>query len=225
MRVYQVIFIFILLFGASGCIEIIDDLSLNSDGSGTFKYNLNLSASKVKINSILALDSLDGKRVPKIEEIQQKVQEIISSMSEQDGISNVTLSEDYDEYLFKFQCEFESVEKLQIAIKEVVKSQVRENDLEEFDHNWISYDGKKMSRSVPQITIKKSKEINQNDINLLREGTYTSITRFETEIDHFENQNARVSKSNKAVMVRTDPYSLTQDHHLLDNIIYLVKTE
>ena len=57
-------FIFLVLFGLSSCIEIIDDLSLKSDGSGTFKYSVNLSSSKIKVNSILALDSIDGKKVP-----------------------------------------------------------------------------------------------------------------------------------------------------------------
>ena len=54
----------------SACIEILDDIKFNADGSGTFKYTINLSSSKVKINSILALDSLDGKKVPSKNEIQ-----------------------------------------------------------------------------------------------------------------------------------------------------------
>jgi len=225
VKLSQIIFIVSLLFITSGCIEIIDDISLNSDGTGTFKYNLNLSASKVKINSLLALDSLDGKRVPKIGEIQKRIQEILIQIKNQDGITEVSLSENYDDYLFKFQCNFESVEKLQMAIKVVVNDQVKERDLEEFDHNWISFSGETMSRSVPRITIEKTKEINQSDIALLKKGTYTSITRFEMEIDHFENESAVLSRSRRAVMVQTDPYSLTKDHQLLDNIIYLVKTE
>lgn len=48
----RILFLFILgiLFGASSCVEIIDDLTLNEDGSGTFKYTVNLSSSKVKLN-------------------------------------------------------------------------------------------------------------------------------------------------------------------------------
>ena len=34
----------------TSCVEIIDDLTLNLDGSGKLRYNLNLSSSKVKIN-------------------------------------------------------------------------------------------------------------------------------------------------------------------------------
>ena len=62
-----------VFFVISSCIEILDDITFNLDGSGTFKYTLNLSSSQVKINSILALDSLDGNKVPSLEEIQQKI--------------------------------------------------------------------------------------------------------------------------------------------------------
>ena len=50
-----------------------DELTIHDDGSGTLKYAINLSSSRVKVNSILALDSLDGKKVPSIEEIKTKV--------------------------------------------------------------------------------------------------------------------------------------------------------
>ena len=49
-----------------------DELTIHDDGSGTLKYAINLSSSRVKVNSILALDSLDGKKVPSIDEIKAK---------------------------------------------------------------------------------------------------------------------------------------------------------
>ena len=63
MKLMIYILSIITVFSISSCIEIIDDLTLNSDGTGSFKYTINLSASKIKINSILALDSLDGKKI------------------------------------------------------------------------------------------------------------------------------------------------------------------
>ena len=67
--------ILLLLFIMPSCIEILDDIKFNIDGSGTFKYTVNLSSSQVKLNSILALDSLDGKKVPSLPEIQEKMEE------------------------------------------------------------------------------------------------------------------------------------------------------
>ena len=89
MKYLRVLILALSALSVTGCIEIIDDLTLNMDGTGSFKYNINLSSSKVKINSILALDSLDGKRVPSIGEIKQKIDRLDEQLKSESGISNV----------------------------------------------------------------------------------------------------------------------------------------
>ena len=95
-------FLFLILF--SSCIEILDDIKFNFDGSGTFKYTVNLSSSQVKLNSILALDSLDGKKVPSLSEIQEKIESFGIKLSEEEGISNVQIDTNYTQFIFKIQC-------------------------------------------------------------------------------------------------------------------------
>lgn len=218
--IYFVFFGFLILTLTS-CVEIIDDLSINADGSGTFKYTVNLSSSKVKINSILALDSLDGKKVPSLDEIKAQITDIIESFKQKEGISNVTFDANYDDFMFKMTCDFSSVSLLQSAIKEVVKEETKSRDLPELDYNWVSLEDNVLMRSIPKITIEKAKEINQSESDLLKEGTYTSITRFKKEIVEYKNENAVLSKNKMAIMIRTDPFSLIQDQSLLDNTIYL----
>ena len=94
----------LLIFSLNSCIEILDDISFNTHGSGDFKYTINLSSSKLKINSILALDSLDGKKVPSKLEIENKIGELIKILNCQEGISDVIISEDYEHYIFKIMC-------------------------------------------------------------------------------------------------------------------------
>lgn len=214
-----------LLTLLTGCIEIIDDLTLNLDGSGTLKYNLNLSSSKVKINSLLALDSLDGKKVPSIPEIKSKVLRIERMLNEQEGITAAQIEADYNNFVFKLSCDFNSLEELQSAMKTVVIAENKNKPIPGLEYNWLTYNDTTLQRSVPEVTIKKSREIKDGDRNLLKNGSYTSITRFESEVERFDNENARLSANKKAVMIRTDPYSLTQNPHLLDNIIYLKSSE
>ena len=152
------------VIGLGSCVEIIDDLSLNSDGTGTFKYNINLSSSKVKINSLLALDSLDGKRVPKIGEIKSKINRVVEDLKEQEGITDVTFEGNYEDYMFKIKCDFKSLEALQTAIKNVIKEESGNQDIPELDYDWLTFDNSSLNRSVPQITIQKSKEINQKEM-------------------------------------------------------------
>lgn len=215
----------ILFFGLTSCIEIIDDISFNSDGSGTFKYNINLSSSRVKINSILALDSLDGKKVPSLDDIKNKLNEIRDQIITQKGLSNVQFEANYTDFIFKISCDFDSFENLQKAVALIAKSENKGEAIPELDENWLVFEKEKLVRSIPQITIKKTSQINKTDSELLRNGSYTSITRFEDEVKTFDNTSGLLSKNKKAVMLKTDPYSLTQNPRLLDNTIYLVKSE
>jgi len=151
----------------SSCVEIIDDLSFNLNGSGSLKYSINLSSSKVKLNSILALDSLDGTKIPTREEIEVKI--------------------------------------------------------EEFKHKVLTWEGNEIVRSIPEIIVNQAKKLKAEDIELLKQGNYTSITRFQKEIEKFDNPKAMLSKNKMAVMVKTDPYSLINNAELLNNRIYLTK--
>jgi hypothetical protein len=218
-------FTFLILFALSSCIEIIDDLSLKSDGSGTFKYSVNLSSSKIKVNSILALDSIDGKKVPSIDDIKQKIDQFIKTLDAQNGISNVKVEENYAEFIFKFQCDFTSVLTLQEGLKQSIVILSKEKSIPQLDHNWLTWDGNKLIRSIPEITGKKINEINDTDIELLKKGSYTSITRFDKVVEKFENQAAQLSKSKMAVMVKTDTYRLKENQDILENTIYLTTSK
>lgn len=225
MKTFKLFFAFISLLSLVSCIEIIDDLSISEDGSGTFKYNVNLSSSKVKINSLLALDSLDGKKVPSINEIRLKINRVIDSLELKEGISNVAFESDYNNYLFKLSCDFSSLDMLQNAIKDVIRGEIKGKTFPELDYEWLHFENDTLSRSVPQITVKKASDLKSEEITLLKNGKYTSITRFEKEVADYQNINALLSKSKKAIMLKTDTYSLLLHPNLLDNSIYLVKSE
>jgi len=215
----------IVVFSFSSCIEILDDLTLNNDGSGTFKYTINLSSSKVKVNSLLALDSLDGKKVPSIDDISAKIKEVIDQLKESNGIDNVQMESNFNDFIFKIQFDFSSLKTLQEAVVTIVKSESKGSSFKEIESRWLTFDQDMLIRSIPQITVEKANQFKKEDADLLKLGSYTSITRFEREVESFENPDAKQAKNNKAVMLRTNAYSLTQNPSLLDNTIYLVKEQ
>lgn len=217
----NLLFLFVLVFSLSSCIEILDDLTVHADGSGTFRYNINLSSNKIKVNSILALDSLDGQKVPKIEDIKEKVQQFIKTLDAQNGISNVKIEENYTDFIFKFSCDFTNVLLLQEGIKTTISSMTKEKNTSELNHNWITWDGTKLTRSIPTITLNKVKDLKQTDIDQLKQGSYTSISRFDKPVEKFGNTAAILSKNKLAVMIKTDTYSLKENPSILENVIYL----
>jgi hypothetical protein len=199
-----------------------DELTIHDDGSGTLKYAINLSSSRVKVNSILALDSLDGKKVPSIEDIKTKVSLFKKTLSLQNGISNISISENYVDFIFKFECDFTSIDLLQEGLRKTFSITLNDKSILASDFSWLFWDSKVLERSVPSIATNKLNGITENDLSLLKTGTYTSITRFDRGIERFENPLSKLSKDKKALMLRTDTYSLKEKHSLLENTIYLI---
>ncbi len=209
----------LFLFGS--CIEIIDDLRINSDGSGTFRYTVNLSASKIRINSILALDSVDGRRVPDLEEIRAKINSIEQKLASKPGISNVKTGQDYNDYIFRLECDFKSVADLQNAVKEIIAEESKDTRMEYLDQDWISLSGNKLVRSIPEYSIDRKNNLKQEDVDLLKKGSYVCITRFDKIVDRTENEQANISANKMNVMVKTNIFALIENPSLLENTIYL----
>jgi hypothetical protein len=214
-----------LLFSMVSCIEIWDDLTMHNDGSGTLRYKVNLSESKVKVNSILALDSLDGNKVPSIQEISTKVGEFAKNLDAQPGISNVLIEENYTDFILKFSCDFTSIMSLQAGLANAIEAVSKDKLGPEADEIWITWDGNKLKRSVPAFAREKVKAFKSNELELLKQGTYTTVTRFDRPIDRFENNLGTLSKNKQAIMMKASVFSIKENQDLLENTIYLISTK
>lgn len=214
-----------LFFIMVSCVDIVDDIYIKSDGTGTFKYSVNLSGSRVKVNSILALDSLDGKKVPSIPEIKEKINRYKEILSQKEGISNVKVESDFTNFIFKFQCDFASVTLLQKALKELVIEESKNKSFKDIETNWLVWELNKLTRSIPSMTIDFTSKLKRDDVEALKTGKYLCISRFEKLVDKVENPAALISPTKQAVIIKTTPYALIQNLKLLENTIYLTENK
>lgn len=221
----KIVVLSLLFLSLVSCIEISDDLTIHNDGSGTLRYKINLSASKVKVNSILALDTIDGKKVPSIQEISSKVGDFARILDAQSGISNVVIEENYTDFILKFSCDFTSIMALQSGLANAIEAVSKEKLGPEADEIWITWDGNKLKRSIPAFARAKVKSFKTNDLELLKEGSYTTISRFDRQIDRFENPLGTLSKNKQAVMMKSNAYSIKENQDLLENTIHLISTK
>lgn len=214
----RIFYVMLLLLGLSSCVDIFDDITVHADGSGTYKYTINLSASKIKINSILALDSIDGQRVPKLSEIKEKIELYRSKLEEKEGVSNVKVDANYDDFLFKISLDFKSVAELQTAVRDLVKEESKDKDHPLFSENWLTWDGKQLTRSVPnfQSPIHKLKP---EDQEALKKGSYISVSRFDKPVIKCDNPQAKISPSKVAVKVEANTFSVASNPLLLKSVI------
>ena len=206
-----------LILLLTSCVEIIDDIKLNLDGTGTFKYTINLSQSKTSVTSILALDSLDGNKVMKLPELKEKVKSFRSSLSEEEGISNVIITENYTEYIIRIECSFKSIELLERAIKGAVAKMNKKSMKDNKD--WVTYSDKKLSKSIPEYSLSFLTNVTGKYYEKLKLGTYTSIVRFDKLIEDYSNKLSVKSKSGMALMIKTSPDKIIDNPNLLDNTI------
>ena len=185
---------------------------MNNDGSGTFKYSINLSQSKVKVNSYLALDSINGEKVMKLPDVTFK-----NNLKSQSGISNVVISENYDDYIIKIQCDFDNLSNLQKGIQKSISLTLGGDETK---YEWVSFNDNVFFRSVPDVTNRISDKL-KIDYSKLNEGSYISITRFRKLVDKCENDSSIVSKSGNAVVLKTTHKNIIENIHTLDNKITL----
>jgi hypothetical protein len=219
MKITYILFLLPLLL--SSCIEIIDDLSIHSDGTGTFKYSINLSSSKLKVNSILSLDSLDGKKVPDLAEIEAKITEFKNLLSQEPGISMVKTDFNTSDFILKISIDFNSISQLQSGIKSVLIRLSKDKDQNAIEEDWISWDGKTLNREIPSAVTSKVKSFEYSEIDLLKSGTYTSITRFDKPILKTSNSNCKLNPSRTASMLQVNTFDLKLNNSLIENAITL----
>lgn len=205
----------------SSCIEIIDDLTIHNDGSGVFKYNINLSSSKIKVNSILALDSLNGKKVPSLSDIETKITEFKTQLLDEPGITSVKTELNTTDFILKITIEFASIDQLQAGIKTTLKEISKEKNDPAFEGDWIRWDGRTLSRTIPSAISSKAKNFESTDIDLLRNGTYTSISRFDKTIQKTTNTNCKINPSKTASMLQVNTFDLKLNNSLIENTISL----
>ena len=220
---WKVVFSLVLFLSLASCIEISDDISFKTDGSGTFKYVVNLSSSKVKVNSILSLDSLDGKKIPSIYQLKEKIEHYKEKIDSKEGISNVKLDANFIDFIFKFSCDFSSVTTLQNAFKDLLNEEFKIKSTKIDEINWLLFEKNKVVRSVPILSLDLTSRLKKEDSEALKRGKYSSISRFDRPIERFDNSAAKLSANKMAVMIQTTPFSLIQNIKLLENTIYLVE--
>ena len=219
MKIKYLLLLLPLLF--SSCIEIIDDLTVHTDGSGTFKYSINLSSSKLKVNSILALDSLNGRKVPELSQIEAKILEFRTNLAKEPGINLVKTDFNSTDFILKIQIDFSSVSQLQDGVKSVLQVMSKEKDKESFEGDWISWDGKTLNRIIPTILANKAKSFENSDVDLLKNGTYTSISRFDKPISKTSNPSCKLNPTKTASMLQVNTYDLKLNNSLIENTITL----
>ncbi|MCU0428686.1 MAG: hypothetical protein MUF42_01825 [Cytophagaceae bacterium] len=216
------IFLLPVVLLLSGCFEVIEDLTLDPTGSGRISITVNLSQSKGKIASLMLLDTLHGKKVPKQDDIIAKLEEAKNIAMQSPGISQVSIDQDYKNFIFVFKCHFTHVD----ALNKVIDKLSRHFKLEKYvllKHPHFTYLPAKQEyiRNADYFTTLEYQKLRESERNVLEKGMFISVTKFQKRILHCSNRLATMAPSGTAVMIKTSAASCLKKTNSISNKVQL----
>jgi hypothetical protein len=215
---YLLLFCCIITF--SSCFEIVEQVFLKADGSGTFQFVLNMSKSKTKLNSISKMKTINGHDVPSKWEVDNKLQQIEKAMNKTVGVSAAKSTMDYDNYIVTINCNFAKLSQLNAALKNA--SKIDGGNVIGIDKTY-SYDAatKTFARQNKFPLKENYKKVSNADKEIFATAGYTSIFKFENTISESSNKDATISPSKKAIMLKQTALDVITEKKSIENKIKL----
>jgi hypothetical protein len=218
---------FVLLIGVlfffSGCFEILEEITLKSNGSGTFTYTVNMSQSKAKLASIMALDSVDGHKVPKQNDIIDQIKKAQKTLQGISGISNVAPTWDFTNYIFVMKFDFNNTTTLNQALLTLAQTMTKDKDKAKVPASIsaFAFANNVFSRKNEYNSKAEIDKLKSKDVDILKTSSYTCIYRFDSEVKSCSNTDAKISSNKKNVMLKLNMLELLKGDKKIQNTITL----
>ncbi|GAA4198375.1 hypothetical protein GCM10022289_06990 [Pedobacter jeongneungensis] len=222
-QLYKLLLFVLLIPVLSSCFEVIEEISMKNDGTGDVILTINLSQSKTKVASVMLLDSVQGYKVPSRQKIQQELNEAVAYLKKSEGISNVKSSSDFNNYIATISFSFKDVSNINNITKNILAQQkIKATNTSSYAYNKTT---KTFSRKYQAIGTAKTEfnKLKAKDKAVFNGATYTSIYRFESPVTSSTNPASNVSKSKKAVMLKSSIMDLINGKINASNTIQLSK--
>lgn len=211
----------VFIFLATGCFEIVEDVTVHKDGSGTFFYTVNLSQSKARLDGILKLDSSEGYRVPHRKEIDDNILKAKNTLEKSPGITNVVTTSDWANYIFTLKFDFNSVNNLNLAVETVSTELASDHKRIPEAADNFAFTGTIFDRKSHYDAKTQSPKLTAKDKEILRNASYTCIFRFDNAVALNSNTDAKISKSGKSVMLKLNMLQLATGQKSIVNKVTL----
>ena len=218
---YLWIILLFLSFTYTSCFEIVEEVNLNDDGSGSFCLTINMSQSKMQINSMFLLDSVNGRPMPSKKNFKAAILRVKLELEKDSAISKVEISEDWKDYIFSVSGDFQNVDALNKAIKNIntIFNDPRGYSVELHDN--FKYKNKVFERLYSYNLINDYNSLSGKDKTVFKNARYTTVYRFKSPVKSFSNPNALKSKSGKAIMLKVSVRELITNKKTIKNTIEL----
>ncbi|WP_223557997.1 hypothetical protein [Chryseobacterium lathyri] len=213
--------LFLLLFPLlllTSCFDILDKVNVKADGTGEYTIILNASKSKTRLASISKMETINGKKVPKKSEIENKINEAARIFKATPGISNVKTSMDFDNYIIKLSCNFKKIENINAGLEQLkaknilgkmIPTQIYSQNLQK----------KLLTRNKVNTFKEDYDKMGKADKEIFNNARYTSVMQFENTVKSQTNSAYLLAPNKKAVKLEADILDLIFQKKQLQNTI------
>jgi len=213
--------LFLLLFPLlllTSCFDILDKVNVKADGTGEYTIILNASKSKTRLVSISKMETINGKKVPKKGEIENKINEAARIFKATPGISNVKTSMDFDNYIIRLSCNFKKIENINAGLEQLkaknilgkmVPTQIYSQNLQK----------KLLTRNKVNTFKADYDKMGKADKEIFNNARYTSVMQFENTVKSQTNSAYLLAPNKKAVKLEADILDLIFQKKQLQNTI------
>jgi len=220
MKSIQYIILVLIALVQVSCFEVVEEVSLKKDGSGSFKYTVNFSESSSKIKALMMLDEVEGQKVPTEQKIQSEFDKICDLSKTVNGITNVKNSSDFYNFIFEYNCDFEKVENLN-GILDSLSHKAESIEYENTEYFSYSKDKKEFIRTGDDVLKKTYDKMSESKKGVFVGARYTGLYRFEEEVQSVSEEKAIVSVNKKAVLHKLELVLLAKKGSAINKHIYL----
>ena len=212
----------IIPFLFSSCFEIIEDVTINTNGSGKIALTVNLSQSRTKLKTIMLMDSINGYKIPSETDIRKEFNHTVAILKGVNGLSNVKQSLNFDNFIFKITCDFNDLNDL----NKVVETFSEMNHMhvpKGVKHFSFNKNTSTFSRNYEYNISKSYNSVNKKDREAFENAAYVTIYRFQKPISAYKNKKAKLAKNNKAIMLKVSAQELINNTNTIKNKITIQK--
>jgi len=215
LKLFVLIFPLLLL---TSCFDILDKVNVKADGTGEYTIILNASKSKTRLASISKMETINGKKVPKKGEIENKINEAARIFKATPGISNVKTSMDFDNYIIKLSCNFKKIENINAGLEQLkaknilgkmIPTQIYSQNLQK----------KTLIRNKVNTFREDYDKMGKADKEIFNNARYTSVMQFENVVKSQTNNAYLLAPNKKAVKLEADILDLIFQKKQLQNTI------
>lgn len=181
-----------LSLGLTSCFELVEQISMNADGSGEMTITLNMHESKDKLQTFMEMeDGVAGYKPPERKEMDAFFSKVVETVSEVEGISDVKSDIFYEDFIFSISASYDDVESMNEAINSFTTGMSR--GMIDFKNDYVYEKGVFKRTFVSPVAAENYDNIPMMQRIILESARIINVYRFENAVKEMTSTSAELS--------------------------------